>query len=242
MPISSVERVGRAHEEVALAHLARDGLHLDDRLGDAPGDEDPDAERHHEGDARAHEHHLVEGGVRGRHRGERQGQAQHADHPPGFADRTRDVQKRRVDCGAPPEIPAGGAVERRPHLGTIAVILEARHVLRVTLGLRDHAAVGRDQRDARAGGAGHACHEGLGRGAGSITQRGAGLGLEQARHRGQARLDRLDREFLERVVQVEARRQHGDAHEPDEGQRELEGDPAPDDPGQREHQPPVSSR
>ena len=124
----------------------------------------------------------------------------------------------------PPDAP----VERRAHLGPVAVVLELRDRVGIALGFADHAAVGIDQRDARARGAGHALDECLGARARPVVQDAARLGLQEPRHAGQARLDGLDREVAERVVQVEAGREHGDAHEADERQRQLQRDATPD--------------
>ena len=90
---------GRADEEIALAHLAGDGLHVDHRARHAAGDEDADAERDQQRHAAAREHHLVERGVGRGDGGQGEREPQHADHAarrPAPARRRRGAARRRV--------------------------------------------------------------------------------------------------------------------------------------------------
>ena len=235
---------GRADEEIALAHLAGDGLHVDHRARHAAGDEDADAERDQQRHAAAREQHLVERGVGRGHGGQGEREPQHADHAPGVPHRPGDVEERRVDRGAASQVATEPALERRPDLRAIPVIVEACQVFGPPVGFRDDAAVGGDQGDARARRARHAQDEGLDRrGGAAAAQEAPRLVLDHAGHRGQALLERLDGELLERVVQKEARRHHRDAHEAHQGQGELEGDaPADgaDDGAHHSHLEPVA--
>ena len=89
---------GRADEEIALAHLAGDGLHVDHRARHAAGDEDADAERDQQRHAPAREQHLVERGVGRGDGGQGEREPQHADHLPGVPHRPGDVEQRRVEA------------------------------------------------------------------------------------------------------------------------------------------------
>ena len=55
-------------------------------------------------------------------------------------------------------------------------------------------------------------------------------------------LERLDRELLEGVIEIEPRRQGREGHESDQGERELQRNPAPDGAEQEMHQASGSSR
>ncbi len=90
--------------------------------------------------------------------------------------------------------------------------------------------VGGDQRHPRVGGAGGPAGEGGqvlgGLAAGQVRPR---LVVEEPPGRGQPRLQRLDGEPVQRLPEVEAGHQGADRHEPDQRQRELDGDPAADE-------------
>ena len=119
-----------------------------------------------------------------------------------------------------PHLPA----ERRSHLRPPRVILDARQLLGRPLGLRDHAAVGRDQRHPRSGRAGGPAGEGVGGRVRSGGERGARVVVKDPSERHQARLQRLHRERLERPVQVEPGGEQGHPDEAHQRQRELDRD------------------
>ena len=235
------ELVDRAHRRagvvLALAHSPRDLLHLDDGLGDPPRDEDADARRHRERQQAAGEHHPVQLGVGRRDHGQRQGQAQHADRAWSVAHGQRGIEQRRADRRACPQIPADAAGERPADLATVAVVLEARQLRHLDLGIAQHEAVERDQGHARAGGGGRAHGERPrgGRRRGPDQER-ARVVVQEPGGRGQSGLERVHGEGLEGVIQIDTGRDHAQRDEADERERELDGDAAADElegPGHR---------
>jgi len=135
---------------LALAHAAGDLLHLDDGPRDPTGHEDADAGRHRQRQQAAREHHAVQLGVGGRHDGERQRQAQHADRARAIAHRQRGVEQRRADGRAGAEVAADAARQRHADLGTLPGVLEPRQLGHLHLGVAQHEAVERDEGHARA--------------------------------------------------------------------------------------------
>jgi hypothetical protein len=222
--------VGRAHRrpdgEVALAHFARHGLHLHHRLGHPARHEESDAAGHAQGHQRPDQHHLVQRPVRGRHHRERQGQPQHAEGAGPVLHRQGQVEQGHVDGGAAPEIAAHLTGQGGPHLGPAGVVFDPRQRVGDHLGVTQHPAVRGDESHPGTAGAGHARDERLDLGrAGASAKQGPGLVLEQAAGHGQLRLERLHRQPLQGLVEVQARGQNRHGHEPDQGEGELDRDP-----------------
>ncbi len=150
VPISSVERVGaRTRKLPSLICRAMDCISTTGRVT-RPATKMPMPERDEQGHRAARQHHLVERGVRGGHRGERQGEPQDPEHAGPFPHRHRHVQERGLGGGAPAQGPPRPARQRLENLGPRRVVLERRQVRERAFRLRQHPAVRRDEGDARA--------------------------------------------------------------------------------------------
>ena len=226
---------GGAHGEVALAELAGDGLHLDHRARHPSRHEEADAERHREGQQPAHQHHPMHVFVGGGHLGERQGQPHYADDAVPIARGGGDIEQRRLERAADAQIAADPTGERCAHFRAVGVTLHTGEATRPRVRLRHHTAVGPDQGHAGAGGARRPLGEGLpDRFRGRPAQEIARLVVKHALERHQAGLQRLHRVGLQRVIEVQRRREPGDGGEAHQGQRELQRDTA----AEKEQEPP----
>ena len=227
---------GGAHGEVALAELAGDGLHLDHRPRHATRHEETDAQRHRQGQQPAHQHHAMHVLVGGGHLGQRQGEAQHADQPIAVAHRGGDVEERRLQRAAGAQVAAEPAGERGAHLGPLGMVLHSGEATRRGLRLGHHPTTGEDHRHPSPGGARRFLGEGLPRRLGGRSgEQIARVVVQHALERGEARLERLHREGLQRTIEVQRRRQAGDGGEDHQGQRELERDAAAEEEEERAH-------
>ncbi|OGL21433.1 MAG: hypothetical protein A3G44_11665 [Candidatus Rokubacteria bacterium RIFCSPLOWO2_12_FULL_73_47] len=233
-PAQRADLVGRAHRrargEVARAHAAGDLLHLDHRPCHAARDEQPDRERGDERHEPARQHHAVHGLPRRRHHGERQREPQDADDPPGIVDGERDVEERGLQRRARPEIASDAPRERLLDLGPPRVVLDPPEVVHADFRVAEHPARRLDQRHARFRRSCRPDDPGpdLPRGR-PPQEEPAGAVVEEPAGAREPRLERLDREPLERAGQEQAGEQRRHRDEPDQRQRQLARDAPPDE-------------
>ena len=232
-PGQHADLVGRAHRrpggEVALTHLARDGLHLNHGVRHPSGHEHADGEGDEQGQESADEHDPVDRSIGRRHRRQRQRQTQHRSDAIAIAYGKRDVEQRLVDGHAPAQVAADAPGQRRPHLRTLGVILDTRQRGDRHLGIAEHATVEGDQRDARARGLARAHRERAhGVRTGVPRDQPARVAHQEPGRRCQARFQRLDREGLQRLVEIEPGRDQRHADEADQREGELERNAATD--------------
>ncbi|OLB43692.1 MAG: hypothetical protein AUI04_01860 [Candidatus Rokubacteria bacterium 13_2_20CM_2_64_8] len=141
----------------------------------------------------------------------------------------RDVEQRLVDRDAAAQVPADVAGQRRPHLRTPRVVLDLGQGRGQHVRVAQHAAVEGDERDARAGWLARSHREGPdGVGTGAPSDEAARVLHQEPGCRGQPRLQRLDGERLQRLVEVDPGRDQRDPDEANQRERELERDAAAD--------------
>ena len=216
---------GGAHPEIALAHLASHVLHLDHGARHPSCHEEPDAERHDEGDRAPRQHDAAERFVGGGGRLERRGEPQGPHHPAGLRHGHRHVDEGCPQRARAPHIPTGASVERGADLGSRRVIFHLGHVCRAPLGVGEHPPVGGDEGDPRVRAPGRPLGERLE--APRLTtgpEARARLVLEHPSPGSEPRLDGLDGHALKAPGKIEAHEHHGHRNEAHQGQGELEGD------------------
>ena len=168
--------------------------------------------------------------VGGRHHRERQGQPEDSQDPGAVAHGPGDIEQRGRDGHAAPQIAAEAAGQRGLDLLAVGMILHLGQARGEDVGIAEHAPTEGDQRHPRPGGLGRAQDERphvLGRR--RLREQAARLVMKEPAGGGQPGLQRLDGEGFQGAVEVEAGGQRRQAHEADQRQRQLDGDPLADE-------------
>jgi len=141
-----------------------------------------------------------------------------------------------ADRRARPQVAPDPVGEGRAHLRPRGVVLDSGQIVDGHLGVAQHAPIGADHGDARAGRPRRAQREGakLGR-RGVASHEGPRLVVQQPADAGELRLEGFHRERLERAGQVQAGGGGREGDEADEGQGELPRDAAPEEVNEAAH-------